>query len=384
MDVTICTTNVDGRGVLDVPLDRPLVENGVSIRFFPCTRFPRPYVISFPLLRALRETIHQFDVVHIYGIYSFSATVAARYCRKYKVPYVLHPHGTLDPYHRRRHSVRKWIYSRLFERRNLEGAAAILFNSQEELRLAAKAPDLVFLTGSSHAKPKTVVVPVGVDDAWFREVSREACDRFRRKYPELVGRRMVTYIGRLNFKKGLDLLVQGFARVAALHPEAHLVLAGPDNDGYGTRARGWLRQAGVLERATFTGLLSGEDLIAAVQDAEVLALSSYSENFGQVVAEAMAAGTPVIISDRVNIWPEVQRAGAGLVVRCNVEETADALRTVLDNPALAHEMGRRGRQLAQEKLRWSVVGEQMLNLYGELARAPARLPIGSEPSRSVT
>ncbi len=382
--VTIYTTNVDGPGTLDVPLDHPVVQNGVTIHFFPYLCFPRRYIISIPLLRALQETICEFDVVHIYSPFMFSSTAAGHYCQKFNVPYVLHPHGTLDPYLRRRHRLRKWIYSILFGRRTLRSAAAILFNSEEERRLAANAPGLRFLASPGPGKPKPAVIYVGVEDIWFRDLPREARERFRRQYPELVGRRLVTYVGRLNFKKGLDLLVQGFARVAEQRPEAHLVLVGPDSDGYEARVRGWLRDAGVLDRTTFTGVLAGEDLIAAAQEAEVFVLPSYSENFGQAVAEAMACGIPVIISDRVNIWPEVQRAGAGLVVRCDARETAQALHTILDNPALGREMGRRGRQLAREKMSWEVVGKQMLRLYHELARdRPVRDRAGRKPCESV-
>src|SRR2546427_8994616 len=142
-------------------------------------------------------------------------------------------------------------------------------------------------------------------------------------------RRLVVFFGRLNFKKGLDILARAFARVGSAREDVHLVLAGPDSEGYVHKVRGWLKEGGVLEKTTYTGPLAGEDRFALMHAAEVFVLPSYTENFGAVVAEAMACAVPVVISDQVNIWPEGAQAGAGLVVRCDPKETAQALLALL-------------------------------------------------------
>lgn len=367
-EVSIYTTNVDGNRLLDVPLKQAVVKEGVEIRYFSGWRYPWEYKSSLPLLFALREKIQTVDVVHIYSMYIFSSTVAAHYCRKYRVPYLLHPHGSLDPYLRRRHALRKWVYERLFEVRNFQHAAAILFNCREEMRLAADWPGLQFRCTDGERVRKKVVVPVGVEDGWLKGPSPTCSQRFKRKFPHLAGRRIVVFFGRLNFKKGLDVLARAFSQVAREREDIHLVLAGPDQGGYGQKVREWLREGGVLEKATFTGSLVGEDRFAVLREAEVFVLPSYTENFGQSVAEAMACAVPVVISDRVNIWPEVQEARAGLVVGCEPQETAQALWALLENPALGREMGERGRRLVEEKLTWKVVGEQMIQLYQNIAR----------------
>ena len=136
-------------------------------------------------------------------------------------------------------------------------------------------------------------------------------------------------LGRINFKKGLDILARAFAQIARNREDLHLVLAGPDSEGYGRKVRRWLADGGALKKATFTGSLEGEERLAVMQQAELFALPSYTENFGGVVTEAMASRVPVVISDQVNIWPDVLKAGAGLVVPCDAEATAQALRTVV-------------------------------------------------------
>ena len=372
-EVAIYTTNVDGDRLLDVPLGQPIFQEGIEIWYFPGWVQPREYKLSLPLWRALREKVKTFDVVHIYSVYGFTTAAATHFCRIHGRPYLLHPHGSLDPYLRRRHRFRKWLYTKLSLQRSFRDASAILFNSVEELRLAADWPGLNSPAANGRSAPKKFVAYVGVEDEWFEEANPAARERLMRKFPQLNGRRLIVFFGRLNFKKGLDILAGAFARVGSAQEDVHLVLAGPDSDGYGQKVRGWLKEGGVLEKTTYTGPLAGEDRFALMRAAEVFVLSSYTENFGAAVAEAMACAVPVVISDQVNIWPEVAQARAGLVVRCDPQETAQALLTLLDNPALGKEMGQRGRRLAQQKMTWKMIGDQMICVYQELLESAARV-----------
>ena len=366
--VSIYTSDMDGSRYLEVPLDRPVLERGVEVRYFRGWTRPSKYIFSPALWRALRETLADFDVVHSYGVYCFCNSAAAFWCRRRGVPYIVFPHGSLDPYLRRRNRPRKWLYTKLFAERDYREASAVLFNSKEEMHLASDWSGLKMLRGNTRETPKPFVVYGGIGSEWLEERDTAAGERFRRKYSALRGRRLVVYFGRINFKKGLDILARAFAQVARGREDLHLVLAGPDNEGYGGRVRGWLAEGGVLEKTTFTGLLEGEERFAVMQQAEVFALPSYTENFGLVVAEAMASGVPVVISDQVNIWPEVSHADAGLVIPCDAEATAQALRTLLNDPARGRQMGRNGRKWVAEHLPWKVVGAQMVSAYEEIVR----------------
>ena len=383
-EVSIYATDVDGPGHLDVPLDRPVVEDGVEIHYFRGWAWPGNYMVSPTLWRALGETVGHFDVAHIWSVYSFSTAAAAYWCRKRGVPYLVFPHGSLDPFLRRRNRPRKWLCTKLLAERDYRRAAAVLFNSAEEMRLASDWSGLKTLRDGTVAKPKRFVVYVGIDKKWLQKPDAAAGERFRRKFSTLIGRRLVVYFGRINFKKGLDILASAFAKVARNREDLHLVLAGPSDCGYDAKVRQWLAEGGVLEKTTFTGMLEGEDRYALMQQAEVFALPSYSENFGQAVAEAMASGVPVVISDRVNIWPEVLQACAGLVAPCEAEATAKALGRLLDDPVAARHMGINGRRWVAEHLPWKVIGAQMTLAYEEIvlnhsARRESRAEIPVTP-----
>jgi glycosyltransferase involved in cell wall biosynthesis len=365
-EVSIYASDVDGLGKLDVPLDRPVIDSGVEIHYFRGISEPSRYMFSLDMWRALRDRVATFDAVHIYSVYGFSSSAAAYWCRQRHVPHLVHPHGSLDPFLRRRHRPRKWIHEKLLAERDYRGATGVLFNSVEEMRLASDWAGLK--TSAGRAAPLRFVVPVGLDARWFQEPDKAAGGRLRKKFPQFDGKRLIVYFGRINFKKGLDILARAFAQVARDRDDVHLVLAGPDTEGYGDKVREWLSEGGVLNKATFTGLLENELRFAALQGADVFALPSYTENFGQVVAEAMASFVPVVISDQVNIWPEVKQAGAGIVVPCDATATANALRELLADPERGKIMGRNGRKWVAEHLPWSVVAKQMADAYQEIAR----------------
>jgi glycosyltransferase involved in cell wall biosynthesis len=368
-EVSIYTSDVDGPDRLKVPVDRPVVSNGVEFHYFRGWTFPGKYVVSPALWRALRDKVTSFDIVHSWSVYSFSTTAAAYWCRKRNVPHMVFPHGSIDPFLLRRNRPRKWLYTKLFAERDYRQASAVLFNTAEEMRLASDWPGLKIPEGYSGNKPKQFVVPVGIDPSWLQEPNAAAGERFRNRFPELKGRRLIVCLGRINFKKGLDILARAFAQIARDREDLHLVLAGPDSEGFGRKIRGWLADGGVLKKATFTGALEGEERLAVMQEAEVFALPSYTENFGGVVTEAMASRVPVVISDQVNIWPDVLRADAGLVVACDAEATAQALRSVIDDRARGREMGINGRRWVAEHLPWKVVAAQMARAYDETVRS---------------
>lgn len=367
-EVSIYTTDVDGPGRLNVPVDRPIVSQGVKMHHFRGWSLPGKFVVSLGLWRALRDTVRHFDIVHSWSVYSFSNVATAYWCRKRDVPHMVFPHGSLDPFLLRRNRPRKWLYAKLFAERDYRQASAVLFNTEEEMRLALKWSGLKEAEGDTGKRPKRFVVPVGIDPSWLQGPDAAAGGRLRNKFPQLKGRRLVVCLGRINFKKGLDILARAFARIARDRDDLHLVVAGPDSEGYGKNVRRWLADGGVLEKTTFTGPLAGEERLAVMQQAEVFALPSYTENFGGVVTEAMASSVPVVISDQVNIWPDVSRAGAGLIVPCDVEATAQALRIILDDPERGKQMGRNGRRWVAEHLPWKVVAAQMARAYEEIVR----------------
>jgi len=352
-EVSIYTTNQDGPGELAVPLGQPVWQEGVEILYFPIQP-PRFWATSVPLALGLRHKIPASDLVHIHSLYFFHSLVAGHYCRQNAIPYLVRPHGTLDPFIYRRHRWRKRLVELLFEHRNIRRATALHFTTAEEQVLAAP---YTFDTPG-------VVVPLGIGADEFALMPEPGS--FRRRHPEIGDKRIILFFGRVNFKKGLDILAKAFGAAARQCQDVHLVIAGPDNEGWGARVRTWLGKEGVLGRTTFTGMLLGPDKLAVLRDASMFVLPSYTENFGLAVIEAMAAGLPIIISDKVNIWREVESAGAGKVVPCEAGKFTEAILDLLDKPELAWQMGQKGQALVRDEFHWPDIAVRLQETYAIL------------------
>ena len=352
-DVEIVTTNAGVRGKLSVPLGKPVILRNVSVTYFSHQYF-RNFKISLPLAGALKKRIPRFDIVHIHSLFQFSTLAACHYCRHYKKPYIICTLGQLDAYALKRKFLRKKTYLRLFENRNLKNASALHFATEDERNHLAD-PSL---------KNRGVVVSLGLDFDEFTNLPETGS--FRTRYPLLGKKKIILFFGRVNFKKGLDILVSAFARIVAKRDEVILVIAGPDNESYGRKVKSWLHTRGIAGRVLFTGMLLDKDKLAVLRDSDIFVLPSYSESFGLAVIEAMACGLPVVISDRVGIFKEIMAARAGSIVACEEEKLTDALTHLLDNPGLRREMGENGRRLVQDQFTWDAAAQRMLRCYQDV------------------
>jgi glycosyltransferase involved in cell wall biosynthesis len=363
--VSIYTMDRDLPPEVHARFHNPVILNGVSVSFFRALG-PSRYPVSFTLAKEMSRIRGKFDVVHIHSLYRFHLPLAAYFCRKYGIPYVVKPHGSLDPFLYERGRLLKSVHEWLFDRNAYLLASAVQFTADDELKLAASTgffgrSKLV----TAKVIPNGVVIPEGV-----KGISLESKpESIFLKFPKIgQGKKLVLFLGRINFKKGLDILVPAFARVHRRYPNAHLVIAGPDSEGLGLKVKTWLEDEGVAEHATFTGMVLGVDKAALFQAADVFVLSSYTENFGVAIIEAMGMGVPVVISNNVNIWREVADARAGIVTNCDVGEVADAIEKILGDPVESKNMGFRGMQVASEKFDWKVIAQKMLNVYETLVR----------------
>lgn len=287
------------------------------------------YGRSTQLLPWLRAHAADYDAVVVHGLWQHHGLSVWRALQGGPVPYFVYPHGMLDPWFKQRYRLKhckKLLYWWAAEYRVLRDAAAVLFTAEEERRLAAQT------FWPYRVQPAVVGYGVAVD-ATQTKVDVET---FFQRWPATRGQRIVLFLGRLHPKKGGDLLIQAFAQLAMRDPALHLVMAGPD-DGCGTRAQ-WealAARSGLSQRITFTGMLTGSLKWAALRAAEVFALPSHQENFGIAVVEALAAGVPVLISDKVNIWREIVADDAGLAGNDTLEGTVATLSRWL-NRAPAH------------------------------------------------
>jgi glycosyltransferase involved in cell wall biosynthesis len=353
LEVVVATTNVETTrgGVYRSPGWDALADGAVPV-FYGAAQVP-PLMASLSLGAYLRRSIPDFDVIHVHGVYRFPTTAAAYWSRRYGVPYIIRPHGSLDPYLYDKSSSLLWVkrlYERLFDLPNLNAASAIHYTAEDERERAS------FLK----LRAPSFIVPNGLAWDCYSTLPERGELRARLGIGEAP---VVLFLGRLHFKKGLDLLVAAFEAVRHARPNAQLVIAGPENDDYGQKVRGWVSNLGLDAAVHFVGPLQGLDVVKAYVDADVFALPSYTENFGMTVIEAMACALPVVISDQVNIHSEISEAGAGLVTRCDADDVASALLTLLNDPERRHRMGSAGRRRVEDRYSWPVIVQALTREY---------------------
>lgn len=259
-----------------------------------------------------KENLARYDVVFINCIWQYNTLAAYRALAGTATPYAVFTHGMLDPYFQRRYPlkhIKKLIYWHLFLREILTGASTVLFTCEEEKILARNS--------FPGYRVRETVVPYGIFGPECDLVA--AGEEFLTQWPILRGRRLATTIGRIHPKKGTDILIEAFAATIAADPSWHLVIAGPDQIGIKKSLEAMAARLGIANRITWTGMLTGAAKWGALAASEVFVLPSHQENFGIVVAEAMACSLPVIASNKVNIWREVESYGAGLICEDDVE-----------------------------------------------------------------
>ena len=260
----------------------------------------------------LRAHAAQYDIVVVNGIWQYHSFAVRRALRASRTPYVVFTHGMLDPWFRKTYPwkhVKKWFYWPWGDYRVLADAAAVLFTCAEECTLARRSFWLY--------RANEVVVNYGTasppDDSASQGNYLAEC------FPHLVGKRIALHLGRLHPKKGCDIVIKTFASELASNPAWHLVMAGPDQVGWKAELEALAAKEGISERITWTGVVNGNLKWGLMRAAEVMLLPSHQENFGIVIAEALACRLPVLISNKVNIWQEVQSDGAGFVGLDTVE-----------------------------------------------------------------
>ena len=270
------------------------------------------------LIPWLKRNHHKYDCVIVNGIWQFHSYACWAALHKTDTPYVVFTHGMLDPWFRRQYPLKhlkKWLYWPWADYRVLRDAKLVLFTSEEERTLAAKSFWLY------RANPFVVGYGTRVPSFDLEELRRG----FFCQYPNLQGKRLAIFVGRIHPKKGCDLLVQAFHDILARDPDWHLLIVGPDQVGWQAELERMSNALGIRDRITWPGMLRDAQKWSAIAASEVFVLPSHQENFGIVVAEALAAGIPVLTSNQVNIWREIEQDKAGFVDRDTLEGTSNLL-----------------------------------------------------------
>jgi glycosyltransferase involved in cell wall biosynthesis len=348
VDVEVFTTTANGSGPdLPAAVQAPRNYEGVPVWYFP-RELGSKFFRAPGMREALRKAIPGVDLVHIHTIWNWVEWTAVRESVKAGVPYVISPRGMLEASAMRHRRWRKAVAFPLLERRNLGRAAFLHATAATEYETLDRLALGV----------RSVLVPNAVDGVLNRE---DFAGILRKRIGVRPDVPIVAWLGRIHPIKRLDLLAEAFRQVHE-HIPAHLVIAGPDETGQRQSLEGLLR--GIASDVHWLGELNDAQKRELLSDANVLVLCSNSESFGMSVLEALAAGTPVVVT-RTCPWQEVESAGCGFWVEQEAQAMAKALLDILSDPILAATMGKKAQQLVRSNYSWDVAALKMVKYYSQ-------------------
>jgi glycosyltransferase involved in cell wall biosynthesis len=340
------------------------LERGVITEYknLPVILFPKQLGASFkysrPFALWLEEHVTDYDVVHIHAVFNHSCIAAARACREKRVPYIVRPLGTLDPWSLKQKSLRKKLFWHGGIRTMLRRAAAIHYTTTGEQQAVESS------LGLNHG----VVVPLGVDLSKLESAGSDRQAKPSELFPGLRTRPYVLVLSRLHPKKALEVLLAAFLSLVK-EPEFrkwHLVLAGDGPSDYVDLLKRMVAKSNASEFVVFPGWLDGVQKESALKNASLLALPSHHENFGLCVMESLACGVPVLISPQVNLAPEIQAAQAGWIADIDKDSLVATLREALTCDEERRRRGEAGRRLAMS-FAWPIVAAKLADVYAAIA-----------------
>lgn len=367
--VDIATTDDDGPGRhLDRRLGMPLFEDddpshGAHWYFRKNTEF---YKCSWSFARWINRHVRNYDLVHIHALFSFTSVVAASAANRAGVPYIVRPLGTLSPYglRERRARLKRWSL-RWAERPLLERAAAVHVTSEQE---CADVESLGL-------KVACETIPLGLPQL----IGPQETAPLASMYPQTAGRRVVLFLSRLDPKKNVEALLEAFCRVATKFPQTILLIAGSGNATYEQMLRNCADGLGVSDRVIWAGHLDGVAKATVLHGADLFVLPSFSENFGIAVAEALRAGLPCVVSERVALSTQISKAEAGLTVSTSAEAVASGLEQMLGSAPLLAKMARNAKGLAEREFSDVTMAKRLLSMYDAVLQNSTR---GANPEFS--
>jgi glycosyltransferase involved in cell wall biosynthesis len=349
-DVRVVTTSANGDGEVSEELIARGEYEGIPVRY--CNRaWPRSIFYAPSLSSVVATELRDADVMHVHGLWNAAVWSAVAAARHHQRPYVLSPRGMLAPAALAHNGWRKRLVYPLADRRVIRDAARLHATSQLEFEELTRLtnPDRVVFVANGVELPRVSAID-----------QRAARERF--KLPAEAP--LVLFLGRIHPIKRLDLLAAAFDRVLQHHPDAHLVIAGPDEDGHRAQIAPLFTAFG--DAVTWTGRVDEAGKRELLNAAAVLVMCSDAESFGMSVAEAMAAGTPVVVT-RTCPWPDVESHHAGFWVEQTPDAVATGVNALLSDRSAARAMGCRGRSLVASQYSWPHAASALITEYKTIA-----------------
>jgi glycosyltransferase involved in cell wall biosynthesis len=348
--VDILSPMTPGEKSYPVPTGARLIE---CERSTPVSKYFNEF--SIELYSFLKKHINDYDIVHMHGIWHFGSL--APFLVPNHVAKVITIHGLLDRWAIGHSKWKKEIVSRLYQKRLLGKADLIQINNMDE------EEDVIRYLGY---RPKNmVIVPNGMKVSEYTNLPEKGS--FRRKHNIQAAQKIILFMGRLNIKKGLDLLLPAFARVQSQIPDLILILAGPD-DGYKSETEAFIRTNHLDHKIKMVGMLTDTDKKEALSDADVFVLPSYSEGFSIAVLEAMTSRVPTLVSDRVGFGDYIRQYDAACLTPLTVDGVAEGFLKILQDPEYRQQLIKQAYKMVTENFDITVVANQLLEEYKKIKK----------------
>lgn len=337
--------------------DRANVPTGCDVQLF-AQQGPRSIFYSSSLGARLRDSVREYDIVHIHSIRHWPGMMARRYARAAGRPLLISLHGALYPAALKRAPLRKAVTHTLFENATLRAADCLHATSRQEA-------DFIRSFG---CRNPIATIPLGVNPLTGTHLSKaEENHQLVTRWPSLANRRRLLFLGLLAPWKGLLRLVAAWSRLQQRFPDWQLVIAGPSVGDFEARVRAEVSDANLAGRVTFLGPMYGADKATILRHSDVLVLPSDQENFGLVVAEALSAALPAIAS-RTSPWDILEQQDCGWWIEPSVDALTATLNLVLAQPPEAlSQRGLRGKEIIARRFSWDAIGEEMTKVYRWIA-----------------
>jgi len=354
--VTVFTTNNNRLGkLLDVPVDQEVDVGGVKTWYFPTKIFNKKFFYSPSLSGACYKKMREFDLLHLTSFWSYPGIPTGNAARQHNVPYIMSTRGTLDSYSLKQGWLKKNLFLNLFDRKNLQSAAAIHYTAELERERSHTFNRL---------KNPSFIIPNPVP---LNEVTDLPNKEKAREYFSLPqDAQVISFVGRLHRRKALDILIQFFKKLSPLlNKNCYVLIAGPD-DGDETRLRNIVTKNGLNDKVKFLGFVDAKKRGFVLKASDLFWLATYpGENFGHSAVEAMAAGVPVILSEYVGIYRDVLEDDAGIIVSHDSEDIAKKVVELMTNKERKMEMSENAKKAAQRYEQTHVVS-LMLKTYQDV------------------
>ncbi len=329
------------------PLNKDFKYEEIDTIFFK-KQFSEAFKYSKPLENWLNENVSEYDLVHIHAVFSHSSIAASKACIRLKVPYILRPLGSLDPWSLKQKKILKEFLFKLYVTKMINNASMIHYTTEKERELAE----------NSINNKNGFVIPLSVDESFFN--FKNGSDILR-KYG--IDDDYIFFLSRIHHKKGLELLIEAFNKLAdnERFKNLKLIIAGDGEKDYVEKIK---KIAG--RNVVFTGWMKDIDKKNLISNTKLLVLPSYQENFGLCLIEAMAMEVPVLTTQNVNLWKEISSASAGWICDLTSDSIYNSFVSILENERERKEFGINGRNLVKKNYTNKVVTEKLIDMYNQV------------------